>query len=120
MPARRTLSYGKAMEVAAMSLSAREEQILGSIEDGLACSDPKLAWMLATFTRLASGEEIAGSLGYHRDPSQAAGRRRSVGALALTAGPAPGRLCPRLPGHPGGSGPFADILNAVLKFTLFI
>lgn len=41
-----------------MSLSAREEQILGSIEDGLACSDPKLAWMLATFTRLASGEEM--------------------------------------------------------------
>ena len=58
MPARRTLSYGKAMEVAAMSLSAREEQILGSIEDGLACSDPKLAWMLATFTRLASGEKM--------------------------------------------------------------
>jgi hypothetical protein len=41
-----------------MSLSAREEQILGSIEDGLARSDPKLAWMLATFTRLASGEEM--------------------------------------------------------------
>lgn len=41
-----------------MSLSAREEQILGSIEDGLARSDPKLARMLATFTRLASGEEM--------------------------------------------------------------
>jgi len=58
MPARRTLSHGKAMEVAAMSLSAREEQILGSIEGGLARSDPKLAWMIATFTRLASGEEM--------------------------------------------------------------
>lgn len=58
MPARRTRSHGKAMEVAAMSLSAREEQILGSIEDGLARSDPKLAWMLATFTRLVSGEEM--------------------------------------------------------------
>lgn len=41
-----------------MSLNARDEQILGSIEDGLARSDPKLAWMLATFTRLASGEEM--------------------------------------------------------------
>jgi hypothetical protein len=41
-----------------MSLSAREEQILGSIEDGLARSDPKLASMMATFTRLASGEEM--------------------------------------------------------------
>ncbi|MGH3254242.1 MAG: hypothetical protein ACRDOU_02370 [Streptosporangiaceae bacterium] len=41
-----------------MSLSAREEQILGSIEDGLARSDHKLAWMLAAFTRLASGEEL--------------------------------------------------------------
>jgi hypothetical protein len=46
------------MEVAAMSLSAREEQILDSMEDGLARSDPKLTWMLATFTRLASGEEM--------------------------------------------------------------
>jgi hypothetical protein len=46
------------MEAAAMSLSAREEQLLGSIEDGLARSDPKLAWMLGTFTRLASGEEM--------------------------------------------------------------
>ena len=41
-----------------MSLSAREEQILGLIEGGLARSDPKLAWMMATFTRLASGEEM--------------------------------------------------------------
>lgn len=57
MPARRTLSHGKEMEVA-MSLSAREEHILGSIEDGLARSDHKLACMLATFTRLASGEEM--------------------------------------------------------------
>ena len=38
-----------------MSLSAREEQILGSIEDGLARSDPKLAWMLATFTPASIG-----------------------------------------------------------------
>jgi hypothetical protein len=59
MPARRTLSHGKATEeVAAMSLNAREEHILGSIEDGLARSDPKLTSMMATFTRLASGEAM--------------------------------------------------------------
>jgi hypothetical protein len=46
------------MEVAVMSLSAREQHALGGIEDGLARSDPKLAAMLATFTRLTSGEEM--------------------------------------------------------------
>ena len=41
-----------------MSLSAREQQALDSIEDELAGSDPKLAWLLATFARHASGEEL--------------------------------------------------------------
>lgn len=41
-----------------MSLSAREQQALGSIEDELAGSDPKLASLLATFARHASGEEM--------------------------------------------------------------
>ena len=40
-----------------MSLSAREQQALDCIEDELAGSDPKLAWLLATFARHASGEE---------------------------------------------------------------
>ena len=40
-----------------------EPQRTGGADPGLdrrraACSDPKLAWMLATFTRLASGEEM--------------------------------------------------------------
>lgn len=39
-----------------MSLSAREQQALDSIEDRLAHSDPKLAALLATFTRLTSSE----------------------------------------------------------------
>jgi hypothetical protein len=43
---------------AMMSHSAREQQALDSIEDGLAGSDPHLATMLAIFTRLASGEEM--------------------------------------------------------------
>ena len=49
---------GKVMEVAAMSLSERDQQALDGIEDGLAGSTPKLAAMLATFTRLTAGEEM--------------------------------------------------------------
>jgi hypothetical protein len=41
-----------------MSLSAWEQQALDSIEDELAGADPKLASLLATFARLASGEEM--------------------------------------------------------------
>lgn len=41
-----------------MSLSAREQQALDSIEEELAGSDPKLASRLATFARHASGEEM--------------------------------------------------------------
>jgi hypothetical protein len=39
-----------------MSLSPREQHALDSIRDRLAGSDPELAALLATFTRLASGE----------------------------------------------------------------
>jgi hypothetical protein len=46
------------MEVAVMSLSAHEQHALDTIEDDLAGSDPKLASMLATFSRLAAGEEM--------------------------------------------------------------
>ena len=41
-----------------MSLSAWEQQVLNSIKDGLADSDPELATLLTTFTELASGEEM--------------------------------------------------------------
>ena len=41
-----------------MGLSAGEQQALDSIEDGLAGSDPKLASLLATFTRLTAGEAL--------------------------------------------------------------
>ena len=41
-----------------MSLSTREQQALDSIEDGLSGADPKLASLLATFTRLTAGEEM--------------------------------------------------------------
>ena len=41
-----------------MSLSGWEQQTLDCIEDELAGSDPKLAWLLATFARHASGDEL--------------------------------------------------------------
>lgn len=41
-----------------MSLSAWEQRTLDSIKDGLTDSDPRLVALLATFTRLASGEEM--------------------------------------------------------------
>ena len=41
-----------------MRLSGREQQVLDSIEEGLARSDAHLAGMLVTFTRLASGEKM--------------------------------------------------------------
>lgn len=43
-----------------MSLSARDQQALTSIEHRLAGSDPRLASLLSGFTRLASGEEMPG------------------------------------------------------------
>jgi len=41
-----------------MSLSAWEQQALNSITDRLASSDPELAALLGTFSRLASGEKM--------------------------------------------------------------
>jgi len=41
-----------------MSFTELERQALGSIEDGLAGSDPRLASMLSIFSRLAAGEEM--------------------------------------------------------------
>jgi hypothetical protein len=41
-----------------MSLNEPQRQALGSIEDGLAGPDPRLASMLNIFSRLAAGEEM--------------------------------------------------------------
>jgi hypothetical protein len=46
------------MEVAAMSLSSHEQHALHSIENRLCVSDPELASLLATFTRLTAGEDM--------------------------------------------------------------
>jgi Protein of unknown function (DUF3040) len=44
--------------VIVMSLNETERQALGSLEDGLAGSDPRLASMLNIFSQLAAGEEM--------------------------------------------------------------
>ena len=41
-----------------MSLSARDRQALGFIQDQITGSDPQLASLMTMFTRLASGEEM--------------------------------------------------------------
>jgi len=41
-----------------MSLSAHEQHALHSIEDSLCVSDPELASLLATFSRLTAGEDM--------------------------------------------------------------
>jgi hypothetical protein len=53
-----------------MSLSAREQQALDSIKDGLASSDPALVARLIIFTRLASGEEMPGREKIQAGPGQ--------------------------------------------------
>jgi len=45
-------------DVMMMSFTELERQALGSIEDDLAGSDPRLASMLSIFSRLAAGEEM--------------------------------------------------------------
>jgi len=71
-----------------MSLSAREQHVLDSIKDELTDSDPKLAGLMATFTRLVSGEEMplweriwSGSRRAGRRPRRA--RTVTPGALLL-------------------------------------
>jgi hypothetical protein len=84
------------MEVTVMSLSRWEQQALDSIADGLGGSDPKLASLLATFARLASGEEMP-----VREKSQVLQRhatRRPHGNGSPRRGKVhrTRRLCPRL------------------------
>ena len=59
-----------------MSLSAWEQQALDSIKEGLARSDPRLAALLATFTRLVSDEEMPVREKIRAGSGRAAGRRR--------------------------------------------
>jgi len=66
-----------ASDVMTMSLTEPDRQALGSIEHGLAGSDPRPASMLNIFTRLAAGEEMpAGEKTRARRGRTAAHRRR--------------------------------------------
>ncbi len=80
-----------------MSLSAREQQALESIEDQLAESDPGLASRLGMFSRLASGEKMPARTEIHPLRPPATGRlyrnRRPRRIAALWN---PRRLCRRL------------------------
>ena len=82
-----------------MSFTELERQALGSIADGLAGSDPRLASMLNIFSRLVAGEEmpprektrIQGGRSTAHRPRHARRHPR-----AGTARPQPRRLYPRL------------------------
>ena len=82
-----------------MSLNETERQALGSLEDGLAGSDPRLASMLNIFSQLAAGEEMPAREKIPvrrvrpaaRHPRRAPRHPRQGGAL-----PQPRRLYPRL------------------------
>jgi hypothetical protein len=69
------------MEVAAVSLSSWEHQILGRIAEELSGADPKLASLVAGFNRLAASEEMpsrpqVGGLRRSRRPGGYRRRRR--------------------------------------------
>lgn len=78
-----------------MSLSAREQQALDSIEGGLAGSDPGLAALLGTFARLTSGEDMPA-----REKIRPAGRRDTRDARRSRRHPRRDRAC-RLYQRPG-------------------
>jgi hypothetical protein len=71
-----------------MSLSAREQQALDLIKDGLADSDPQLAALLTTFTQLASGEEMP-----LRDEIRSSSRRTIQHSHRQRRHPSQGELC---------------------------
>lgn len=55
-----------------MSLSAHERRVLHDIDDRIRTSDPRLASLLATFSRLTAAEEM---------PAREQVRRAALGAL---------------------------------------
>lgn len=77
-----------------MSLSARDRRALDSIRDRLSGSDPGLAGLLGTFTRLTAGEEMPTREQIRARWSSGGTRRR----------PQHGRSCRRGPRHQGFGG----------------
>ena len=72
-----------------MSLNEPQRQALGSIEDGLAGSDPRLASMLNIFSRLAAGEEMP-----VREKIRVLRGRPTAPVAPRPAAPAPGHSPP--------------------------
>jgi hypothetical protein len=68
-----------------MSLTAREQQALDSIGDGLASSHPALVARLAIFTRLASDEEMPAREKIQAGPPRAVRRPDSRPGVARRA-----------------------------------
>src|SRR5215471_17151992 len=71
-----------------MTLSERDMQALGSIENGLAGSDPLLASMLNIFSRLAAGEEMPArkKTRVRRDPRPGWSRAMLLAWVAISGG----------------------------------
>ena len=85
-----------------MSLTEPETQALGSIADGLAGSDPRLASMLTIFSRLAAGEEMPTrekTRVRRGRPTARRPRRAARHPRRGTARPQPRPRCPRLGWH---------------------
>src|SRR5215467_13375032 len=81
-----------------MSLNQPETQALGAIADGLADADPRLASMLAIFSRLAVGEEMPArqtTRARRRRPAALRPRRARRQPRRGTAFPQPRRRYPR-------------------------
>ena len=104
-----------------MSFTELERQALGSIADGLAGSDPRLASMLNIFSRLAAGEEMPagekirirrGRSATHRPRRARRYPRQSV------AFPQPRRPYPRLGGQQAMLLLWAVISAALLTAAL--
>jgi len=82
-----------------MSLNQLERQALGSIADGLAGSDPRLASMLTIFSRLAAGEDMPArekTRARRERPAAHRPRRARRYPRRAIAFPQPRRLCARL------------------------
>jgi len=101
-----------------MSLTEPETQALGSIADGLAGSDPRLASMLTIFRRLAAGEEMPArekTRARRGRPAARRPRRARRHPRRGTARPQPRRLHPR----PGRQQAML-VLGAVISAALLI
>lgn len=95
-----------------MSISERERQVLESIENGLVRSAPKLASMLAIFTRLTASEKMPA----RKPVRRASGLRTGAGLMA--GPPSPER--PRRIRLGGAAGRWLWLVMAVVLLTLTV